>query len=126
MFFWLFTLVCNIIYSLTMIIAGWFMWKHCPKKINSWVGYRSKYSMLNMDTWKFAHENIGKRWYNIGRILLIVTIIVQLLFYGKSEDTLGWLTLYICIIESTILIVSIYPTEVALRKTFTKTGERKE
>ena len=126
MFFWLFTFINNMIYSLTMIIAGWFMWKHCPKKINSWVGYRSKYSMLNMDTWKFAHENIGKRWYNIGRILLIVTIIVQLLFYGKSEDTLGWLTLCICIIESTILIVSIFPTEVALRKTFTKTGERKE
>ncbi|MEE0057733.1 MAG: SdpI family protein [[Bacteroides] pectinophilus] len=50
-------MICDCTIPLLMIIAGRMMWKHCPKKINGIVGYRTKMSMINMDTWKFAHED---------------------------------------------------------------------
>lgn len=102
------------------------MWKHCPKKINSVVGYRTKRSMINMDTWLFAHENCGKRWWKIGWIMLIPTILIQIPFYGKGEDGVGIIGLVICVVECTILIVSILPTEKALKETFTEEGVRKK
>ena len=124
MWFWWFMFICNMLYSVTMIVAGWFMWKHSPKKINSVVGYRSKRSMINMNTWKFAHENCGKRWWKIGWIMLVPTILIQITFYGKSDDLIGWIGLGICIVECTILLVSIIPTERALKEAFTEDGIR--
>ena len=126
MWFWWFMFVCNMMYSILMIVAGWFMWKHCPKKINSVVGYRTKRSMINVDTWQFAHENCGKRWWIIGWIMLIPTILIQIPFYGKGEDGVGIIGLVICVVECTILIVSILPTEKALKETFTDEGVRKK
>ena len=83
--FWWFMLCCNVLISVAMILGGWFMWKHCPKKINPVSGYRSARSQKNLDTWKFANENCGKRWWTIGWIMLFPTIIVQIHFYGKSD-----------------------------------------
>ena len=125
MWFYWFMFISNCIYSLLMIIAGWFMWKHCPKNINSVCGYRSRRSKMNKDTWKFAHENCGKRWFVIGLIILPPTILVQIPFYGKSDDAIGYLSLVICIIECTILLLSIIPTERALAKTFDENGNRR-
>ena len=62
MWFWWFILICDCIIPAIMIIAGRMMWKHCPKKINGVVGYRTKMSMINMDTWRFAHDHAGKLW----------------------------------------------------------------
>ncbi len=101
------------------------MWKRCPQKINNVVGYRSKRSKRNLDTWRFANENCGKRWWLIGWIMFVPTILVQLPFYGKSDDMIGNVSLVICIIECTILLLSIIPTESALEKNFTEEGTRK-
>lgn len=125
MWFWWFMFVCNMLYSLTMVIAGWFMWKHYPKKINSLCGYRSKRSSVNMDTWKFAHENCGRRWWIIGWIMFFPTFFIQIPFYHSSGDVIGWVGLVICLVECTILLISIIPTEIALKKTFNEDGTRK-
>ena len=66
MWFWWFILICDCIIPAIMIIAGRMMWKHCPKKINGVVGYRTKMSMINMDTWRFAHDHAGKLWWKVG------------------------------------------------------------
>lgn len=60
---WWFMFICNMIYSVVMIAGGWMMWKHCPKKINSFVGYRTSRSMRNAETWSFANQNCGRRWW---------------------------------------------------------------
>lgn len=125
MWFWWFMLFCNALYSFTMIIGGWFMWKHCPKSINSVCGYRTRRSKMNMDTWKFANENCGKRWWEIGWMMLIPTFVVQIPFYGKSDDSIGILSLILGGIECCILLISILPTEKVLKKTFNNDGIRK-
>ena len=60
MWFWYFMFVSNLLTPLLMIVIGHIMWKHSPQNINTIFGYRTKRSMKNMDTWKFAHEYCGK------------------------------------------------------------------
>ena len=75
--------------------------------------------------WKFANENCGKRWWEIGWMMLIPTFVVQIPFYGKSDDSIGILSLILGGIECCILLISILPTEKALKKTFDNDGIRK-
>ena len=126
MWFWWFMFVCNLAYSLTMILAGRYMWKHAPKEISSVCGYRSDWSKINRDTWTFAQENCGRRWWKIGWIMLFPTILVQIPFYGKSDGAVGWLGMVICVVECGILIGSVPQTEKALKNTFNREGSRKD
>lgn len=81
---------------------------------------------MNLDTWGFAHENCGKRWWKIGWMMLIPTIVIQIPFYGKSDNAIGTLSIVICVIECIILLISILPTEKALKETFNEDGTRKK
>ena len=101
------------------------MWKHCPQKINGVYGYRTSRSMKNMDTWKFAHEYCGKLWWKLGWLVLIFSIFLQIPFYRSSEETVGIVSSAICVIQLMILILSIVPTEIALKKTFRDDGTRR-
>lgn len=125
MMFWWFMFGCNMLYSLCMIVGGRCMWKHHGQKVNSYVGYRSKMSKMNEETWAFANENCGKRWWIIGWIMLVPTILVQLPLINKSDDAIGNVSLIISVIECFILMVSIIPTERALKLNFNKDGTRK-
>ena len=94
------------------------MWKHCPGKINYVYGYRTKRSMKNMDTWKFAHEYCGKLWWKMGWIVLIASVVAQIPSMRSSEETIGTVGAILCGIQLIILIGSIFPTEIALKKKF--------
>lgn len=126
MWFWWFLFICNLIVPVIMIIAGRMMWKHCPKKINSVYGYRTRRSMKNMDTWKFAHNYCGRLWYKIGCIMLLLTVLVQIPFFRSSEDIIGMVGLVLCMIQVVVLIASVFPTEAALKKTFHEDGTRRD
>lgn len=126
MWYWWCMFFCNIAYSLVMIIGGWCMWKHTPKKINSSVGYRSKWSMKTQATWDYANKNCGERWWKIGWIMLVPTILVQIPFYGENYDAIGIETLVICVVEVTILLASIPFTEKALKENFNENGTWRE
>ena len=118
MWFWIFMFFSNMLVPLVMIGAGRMMWKQCPGKINRVYGYRTKHSMKNMDTWKFAHEYCGKLWWKIGWIMLIVSIVVQIPFVHSSEDVIGKLGVVLCVVQLIVLLGSIIPTEIALKKKF--------
>ncbi len=124
--FWWFMFACNMLYSVLMILGGWFMWKHTPKSINPFIGYRTRRSQINMDTWKFAHENCGKRWWYVGWLMLLPTVLVQIPFRGESDNVISFVGLGICLAECMVIIISSIPTETALKKTFTDEGVRKE
>lgn len=100
------------------------MWKHCPKKINGVVGYRTRMSMINMDTWKFAHEYAGKLWWKAGAGLLGPTLLIHIPFYGASDNTMGILSIIITVIQLLFLIGSILLTEKALKCNFNQDGTR--
>ncbi len=89
MWFWWFMFVCNLLIPVILIIAGRMMWKHCPKKINTVYGYRTRRSMKNMDTWRFAHNYCGKLWWKIGWVSLFPSVVVQIPFLKVVKMLLG-------------------------------------
>lgn len=125
MWFWWFLFVCDLLIPTLMIVSGRMMWKRPPEKINGIIGYRTSYSMKNQDTWKFAHDYCGRLWWNIGRILFIVSASVHIPFYRASETVIGTVSGILCTVQCVMLIASVFPTEWALRKTFTREGIRK-
>lgn len=125
MSFWWFMLICDLIIPIVMIIAGRMMWKHCPKRINGIVGYRTNRSMKNMDTWKFAHKYCGKLWWKIGWFTIIPSVLIHIPLYHSDENTIGIAGVILVTIQCIILIASIYPTEKALKKHFHDDGTRR-
>lgn len=102
-----------------MIVCGRMMCKCPPKEINGGWGYRTKRSMKNMDTWKFAHEYCGRLWWKIGWAMLIPSVIVQFPFLNSSDDTIGTAGAVLCTIQCVILLGTIFPVERALKRNFT-------
>lgn len=100
MWFWWFILVCDLLVPFTMLIAGRMMWKHCPKHINGVVGYRTRRSMKNIETWKFAHDYCGQLWWKIGLWMIIPSVLVHVPFYHNDEDAIGNVSLILVIIQA--------------------------
>ena len=55
-----------------------------------------------------------------------LSVIPYLFVLGKGEDTIGVLMTIIVSIQTLVLIGSIFPTEIALRKRFDSDGNKKE
>ena len=125
MWFWWFMFICDLIIPITFIVCGRMMWKHTPEKINSLIGYRTSRSMKNRNTWKFAQIYCGKLWWKIGWIIVLPSTIIQIPFYNSSENDIGTLGGILVSVQCVILILSIIPTEIALRKNFTEDGIRR-
>lgn len=125
MWLWWFWLICDLFIPLVMIVVGRMTWKHCPKNINSLIGYRTTRSMKNMDTWKFAHEYCGKLWWKLGWLIMILTALMYIPLYQSNDNIIGIAGVVLITIQCTVLIISIYPTEKALKEHFTDDGTRK-
>lgn len=124
--FWLFMLVMDLLFPATMIGIGKSFQKAAPKDINSIYGYRTAMSMKNRDTWEFAHHHCGRLWFRLGLILLPVNLIPMLLVIWESRELVNIVGSVLCAIDTVVFIVSIFPTEAALRKTFDQDGNRRE
>ena len=97
-----------------------------PKNINDLFGYRTAMSMKNRDTWEFAHRYCGKLWFRLGLVLLVISVPLLLLVFGKDIDTIGAVGLAICSIQLILMFMTIFLTENALKKVFDKNGRRKD
>lgn len=126
LFFWIFILVVVLIFPMLMIAFGNSFVKNPPTSINKYFGYRSKMSMKNIQTWRFAHQSIGKIWNKFGLVLVPFSIIVMLFVIGKSDDIVGILGCIICGIQIITTFVTIFLTELELKKTFDANGERRD
>lgn len=118
-------MVCDLLVPFTMLIAGRMMWKHCPKHINGVVGYRTRRSMKNIETWKFAHDYCGRLWWRLGLWMIVPSVLVHIPFYHSDEDTIGNVSLILVIVQCIALVLSILPTEHALKKRFHDDGTRR-
>lgn len=123
---WVFNLAVNLLVPAIMIIGGSILAKHAPKNINSVCGYRTTMSMKNRDTWEFAHHYFGKVWRLVGWILLPLSVAAMLLVRGKDEYTVDIYGVCLILAQTVVLLVSIAPTERALRKNFDENGNRRE
>ena len=123
--FWIFMLLMGLLLPVTMIVLGSCFAKKAPAEINSVFGYRTRMSMLNQDTWTFAHHYSGVLYRRVGWVLLPISVIAMLLLLGKETGVVGTWGGGFVEAQVLFLIGPIIPTERALRKTFDQNGQRK-
>lgn len=124
MAFWLFMLVCDLLTPGLMMLVGWITWKHPPKDINALYGYRTSRSMKSQETWRFAQEHCGRTWWYLGLALVVPSVIPMLFVLYAREDTVSLTGVIVLMVQMAVLVASIIPTEIALRKNFDKDGNR--
>lgn len=123
--FWIFMTCMNLLIPLIMIVMGIVFIVRPPKNINAIYGYRTHRSMINLDTWDFAHKYCGKIWIVIGSIMLPICLVIMLLIMKEDSSIVGLLGAFLTIIEIVPFIYSINPVEKALQKNFDEDGNRK-
>ena len=123
--FYIYMLLTSLLIPVIMLVFGWIFRCQAPKKINVWYGYRTARSMKNEDTWVFAHQHIGRTWLIVGAVMLVISVIPMIAVYGKDVDTVSVVSLVLTVVQLIPLIVSLIPTEQALKKTFDDNGIRK-
>lgn len=124
--FWIFMMLADLLVPGIMIGFGSYSVHHAPKEIGGTFGYRTTMSMLNRETWEFAHHHNGKIWRALGWTLLILTVIALLPVCGRDVDWVGRYAEIVGAVQVAVLLLSIIPTEVALRRNFDRDGRRKE
>lgn len=120
-----FAYVKIMIIPLLIIIMGIIFSKPKLPKINKFIGYRTKLSMKNEDTWITANRLIGKIHLFTGIAMLVASSLSMIPFINKSADTINFAVLVTTLIQVVIIIITIIPVEVRLRKTFDEDGNRK-
>ena len=107
---------------LLMIGFGLLFMKKPPKRINSLFGYRTKRSMMNQDTWDFAHQYCGKIWLVCGLVIIPLSLLPIMLVIGKNEQVISMTGSIILGIQVILLLASLIPTEMALKNNFDEFG----
>ena len=126
--FWIAMLFANLFMPLMMLGIGVLFARNAPKEINYLFGYRTSMSMKNQETWTFAHLHCGRVWRIAGAVMIplsVIAMVVCLLTAGTGEGAVGIYSSVIMGVQTAVLIGSIFPTTVALHKTFNKDGTRK-
>ena len=123
--FWIFMFIMVLLIPFTMIFFGWLLFRKTPKEINYVYGYRTKRSMMNEETWRFANQYFGKVWYLCGLISVPLSVIATALVFGKGTETVGTIGGIITMLQMIPLVGAIIPTENALKKNFDENGKRR-
>lgn len=93
-----------------------------PPKINPFYGYKTKRSMMNQDTWAFAHRYFGKLWFVCGLVSLPISLVPISLVVGKSEQVVSITGLTVLVLQAVVMVGMMIPTERALKKNFDEFG----
>ena len=123
--FRIFMLIVVLLIPLTMLLFGWLFFRRTPKEINYVFGYRTKRSMRNEETWKFANQYFGKVWYLCGLLSAPLSVIAIAIVFRKGTETVGTVGGIITMIQMIPLAGVIITTEIALKNNFGENGRRK-
>ncbi|MGM9947874.1 SdpI family protein [Floccifex sp.] len=104
-----------------ILVIGYLFRNHYPKEINSLIGYRTRRSMMNEDTWNFANQSMSVLFIIWGWFLLFVTIGLDILFYKQIEA----MSMVIVFMQLIPLFICIIQVEKKLKETFDEDGKRR-
>ena len=108
-----------------MVLCGVIMKKFHSDEPNGAVGYRTKRSMKNKDTWKFANEYAGMLWIKIGVIVMLISALLSIEYFRISENASLGLFCFVLIVQSILMVATIHPVEKALKEKFYDEGIQK-
>ncbi len=124
--FWLFMFATSLLIPLSMLLFGAVFRKGIPEEMNALFGYRTKRSRKNKDTWAFAHRHVGRIWMRAGAVMLVLTLVAMPFLHDEAIETVGLGGGLVVIVQAVVLVSSLFPTEMALKRTFDEDGNRKE
>ena len=125
MWYWWFMEIGILILPLSMLMFGFLFDKDCPKHINGTFGHRTRRSMQNMDTWKFAHDYSGRINRKLGLIMFVPSALVLIPFYHSDKTVINIVVTILVLIQGIVSIAPGFLTESALKKTFDDYGIRR-
>ncbi len=124
--YWVSVSISVLIIPIIICVIGFWFSKKPPKNINYLLGYRTKRSMKNEQTWEFAQKYTGKVFKYTGIIMLVLSFVPMLFLIGKSENVISGCGMVITLLQVIMLFVSIIPVECALKKNFNQDGTKKK
>lgn len=113
-------IIVDIVITLLLLISGMILYVFPPKQVNSILGYRTKRSMKNQESWDCANKFAGKIMMFFGVIYFVVVGVLYLVFLKKgflqtNENTI----IIICVLLFVIsFITTIVLVERKLKKVF--------
>ena len=123
---WFFMLFIAIVLPLIMFMSSFYFIAGGPKNINNIFGYRTGRSMINKDTWIFAHEYCGKLWLKVSIAFILASIVIMLCLIKTDQRVFVAVGFVIFIAEFVTLFFTINKTEKALADSFDIKGNRKK
>lgn len=111
---------------LVLIVIGKLFQKYPSKEPNIAIGFRTKLSMINKETWDYAQRLFPKVWVSLGRMQLITSLIILFLLYSEDKDYTGNLALILMIVQVALMLGSILYVNLKLREAFNSDGSHKQ
>ena len=99
-------IVTLFIIPLIILISGFFMYKYPAKRINFFVGYRTRKSMKNEKNWQILNKHCGKVWVKLSLILLAITLLIISLVLFKIINLTEIFLIIIILFQVLILIIT--------------------
>ncbi|WP_297720655.1 SdpI family protein [Intestinimonas sp.] len=115
----------DLLIPVVMLLLGRHFLTRPPKTINDLYGYRTARSMKNQSTWDFAHRTCGRLWFRLGLVLLPLSALVMLPVLGADTGTVGLWCGAVALVQTVVLLGSIFPVEQALKKEFDQFGKKR-
>ena len=123
--FWVFCLAMDLLIPAVMLLLGRRFLTKPPRTINGTYGYRTRRSMKNQAAWDFAHRTCGRLWSRLGLVLLPLSALVMLPVLGADTGTVGLWCGTVVLVQTAVLLGSIFPVERALKKEFDQFGRKR-
>ena len=123
---WFFMLFIAMVLPFIMFMSSFYFIAGGPKNINNIFGYRTGRSMINKDTWIFAHEYCGKLWLKVSIVFILASIVIMLCLIKTDQRVFVAVGFVIFIAEFVTLFFTISKTEKALADNFDIKGNRKK
>lgn len=108
-------LFAPMITGLILVISGLIFQKFPPKKINSWIGYKTKNSMKSQERWNFAQIYSSQQTVKFGSLLTLTSFLGFLFQFEYTTKAVFEIVLVLL-----FAFLLIFSTEQALK---TKFGE---
>ena len=123
--FWVFCLAMDLLIPAVMLLLGRRFLTKPPRTINGTYGYRTRRSMKSQAAWDFAHRTCGRLWSRLGLVMLPLSALVMLPVLGADTGTVGLWCGTVVLVQTAVLLGSIFPVERALKKEFDQFGRKR-
>lgn len=115
------SIVFSIFLSVILIGGGYLCKSVANGDINDYVGYRTKLSKKNADTWKEGNTYGGKVLIICGLVYLVISTALSIIFYDQAAITILGVSLGVI----PVILIGLYFSEKHLKNIFDSEGNRR-